>query len=663
MTIAQNVTAKLVVGLVVVSMLFSLSFTSAKAATAEELQAQITTLLSQIAQLQGQLGQGGTGVGAGVCPFTWTMDLKTGSAGADVMKLQQFLNSDPETRVAASGVGSAGMETMTYGPMTAAAVSKFQTKYSGAILAPAGLVNPTGFFGPGTRAKANMLCASAPAPSDDDSNDDSNDDANDDDSSDELSGEADLDTASLDSASDDEVEEGAEDAEIATFNVEFQDGDASISRIDVMLDSGDTSDAWDALESVSLWVDGDKVAETNADDEDDYQDDEMTLRFSGLDIVAMEDEEVEVVIAATLQSNIDAADQDTYTVSIPSMRFFDAEGVASTEEDPTTDTVTFDIVAAGFEDEVIVKSSNDDPEATTLQVEDSAKSDWFTVFVFDLDTDDSTNDIELNTIDIEVITGNDDYAAVVDDAELVIDGVTVDDFDVVISTTTDPADTGTLTFDVDGDVVIDAGERVAAELKLRFKALVTEGATVEASVDGTTIDAEGADDVTGEGASTGETHTLRTTGIEVELDSTDADITVVDSTDNDYGTFVISVDVTAFEQEVFIPISAASTTWKLADADGATILSSDTASTTVVLDSTAAEGGAGDAFFEINEGETETITLTVTYTPGASAPQSARLVLETLVFDETGTATGADDEEWDALPATTYRTSVISIQD
>jgi len=85
-------------------------------------------------------------------------DLAQGTSNAEVMRLQQFLNMDPDTRVAAAGsVGSAGMETQYYGPATAAAVSKFQVKYRAEVLTPNGLVNPTGYFGPSSRAKANAL--------------------------------------------------------------------------------------------------------------------------------------------------------------------------------------------------------------------------------------------------------------------------------------------------------------------------------------------------------------------------------------------------------------------------------------------------------------------------------------------------------------------------
>lgn len=143
--IAHNVVAKLTVAFVTVAMLLALA-PSAKAATAEEMQQMINDLLAQVAALQG--GMGGSTSGAAMCPYTWTRTLTSGATGMDVMKLQQFLNSDADTRVSASGVGSAGMETEYYGPATAAAVSKFQTKYRSDILSPAGLVNPTGTFGP-----------------------------------------------------------------------------------------------------------------------------------------------------------------------------------------------------------------------------------------------------------------------------------------------------------------------------------------------------------------------------------------------------------------------------------------------------------------------------------------------------------------------------------
>ncbi len=92
------------------------------------------------------------------CPYKWNTNLKIGSTGTDVMKLQQFLNSMSGTVIATSGAGSAGMESTYYGAKTGAAVKKFQEMYKGEILTPVGLTSGTTNFFSSTRAKANALC-------------------------------------------------------------------------------------------------------------------------------------------------------------------------------------------------------------------------------------------------------------------------------------------------------------------------------------------------------------------------------------------------------------------------------------------------------------------------------------------------------------------------
>lgn len=636
MTKTSDFASKAVVAVAAIAMAFSVFAAPAKAQSTEDLQKMINDLLAQVAALQGSTGSASA---AGVCPFTWTRDLKTGATGADVKALQQFLNANADTRVAATGVGSAGMETEYFGPATAAAVSKFQVMYRADVLTPAGLTNPTGFFGPGTRAKANALCVAS-------SNGGSTTDDEDDTDSSDLSGEADLTAFEISSADEDQIEEGAEDAPVAELTVEFEDGDASISRIDVSIASTSV-DAWDVLETVSLWVDGDMVAEEDASDEDNYLDeDDGTIRFSGLDIVAMEDEELDIVVAVTVQGNVDSDDLGAFTVSADALRFFDADGVATT--DSTTgdlgDTVTFTIEEAGFEDEVIVKSSSADPDATTFQVEEDSKSDFETVFTFDIDTDDSVNDIEINEVAVTVFHSTGTFSSVVDDAELVIDGVTIDDY----SASSTSATTSLLTFDVDGDVTVDAGDRVAAELNLRFKALAVEGTTVRGSIASGAIDAEGADEVTSTGSATGDTHTLRTQGIAVTLDSDSAVVTTGDNAGDDYATFKLVLDVTAFEQEVFISTNqATSVVASIVDGAGTVV----TGTSTVVISSSAdVEGGS----FKINEGETETVTISVVF-DAATAGAAARLQLTSLVFGETD---GANNQTWSAQPATDYRTDI-----
>ncbi|MBI5645130.1 hypothetical protein HY970_03460 [Candidatus Kaiserbacteria bacterium] len=152
----KNVAAVLL-GLGMILSTFALA-TPAKADVISDLQAQIQALLAQIAALQG-----GSSTPSAAC-FTFTQNLKQGSTGGEVMQVQKFLNSMADTRVAASGAGSPGNETSTFGPATKAAVVKFQEKYAADILTPVGLSRGTGNWLASTRAKANALCASNPNP-------------------------------------------------------------------------------------------------------------------------------------------------------------------------------------------------------------------------------------------------------------------------------------------------------------------------------------------------------------------------------------------------------------------------------------------------------------------------------------------------------------------
>lgn len=155
----KSKTAKVVSGFVGVAMAAMMLPGVASAATVEELTAQINALLAQVAALQAQLGSGSGATTGGACAYVFTKDLKMGMTDSEVMNLQKVLNMSADTQVAASGVGSSGMETSYFGGLTKAAVIKFQNKYASEILAPVGLTAGTGFVGAATRAKLNAMCA------------------------------------------------------------------------------------------------------------------------------------------------------------------------------------------------------------------------------------------------------------------------------------------------------------------------------------------------------------------------------------------------------------------------------------------------------------------------------------------------------------------------
>ena len=107
---------------------------------------------SSAASSQGEVRSGNAAVSVGT---TFVRALRVGAKGEDVKLLQVILNSDADTRVAASGDGSSGKETIMLGRLTLAAIQRFQVKHGIAKPGDDGYGN----IGPKTRAKLNAVLA------------------------------------------------------------------------------------------------------------------------------------------------------------------------------------------------------------------------------------------------------------------------------------------------------------------------------------------------------------------------------------------------------------------------------------------------------------------------------------------------------------------------
>lgn len=118
--------------------------------TAADLSQQITELQERVLLLQSKvkaLQQQGPDVQK-FALFSFDINLFVGNSGEIVTQLQEALTDN--------GVYS-GPVTGYFGPLTKGGVVAFQEKYAADILAPLGLTRGTGYFGPSTRKKLNIL--------------------------------------------------------------------------------------------------------------------------------------------------------------------------------------------------------------------------------------------------------------------------------------------------------------------------------------------------------------------------------------------------------------------------------------------------------------------------------------------------------------------------
>lgn len=619
-----NITAKaaaVAAGLSLIVMSFA--FPAKAAMSATEIAAQIAVLQAELAALTGSSST------------TFTMNLTLGSTGAEVTALQNWLIK--------KGYAIPAGATGYFGTQTQSALAAYQ--------AANGIVPAAGYFGPITRAKVNAS-GSTPTPT---PGTDTNDTTG------LRGGEASLERLRVNDGEDSDVEEGGT-AEVAEIEFKVEDGDVRVNRLDLTLDAAsgnDEDEPWKAFDTITLIADGKEIASQDVSDEDDWLDNDgpYVFRFTGLNYVVRENKTATIIVEVEAQNGVvDSGSADTWTLYVDTdgIRAVDGEGIQQYIGNASQD-VSFDLVEEGDGEELTVRSSSDDPDATTLKVEDDKRSDWYTVFVFDLEAEE--NDIEIDQLPIDFTTGTADVEDVIDDVRLKIDGKTFDDFDW--------DGTGTFastTFDVDKDATVDEGDRAEIEVQVRFKKAdgvnYAPGETIKASVRGENIEAEGADDLEGSGNATGEMHTLQVSGINVERTDRSANATSVDGADNDYAIFVIEVDVTAFDQDVFIPtIGADAFTYRIENASDGSTLSVAAATSSTVSSNASTQGG----YYRVSEGQTKNFTFRVVLNPlDADESQSYRLQLLSIEFADTASA---PDQSWTALPENTYETPSAYIAD
>ena len=627
MTIAKDFASKFAVAFVAAAMIFSAIAPAVQAAEdTKDLQKTINDLLAQVAALQSKMGDDKTTTTT-TTTTTSSCDvpmapLTMGSKGGGVTGLQ--------TRLIADGNVIAAGATGYFGAQTKMALAAWQT---------ANKVMPAvGYYGPVTMAAMKATCKPVVVDEDKDPKDPT--------SSNDLSGEGALDKFEIDNASDSDVQEGAEDAEIAEITVEAADGDIEVDRMTFQImdasitpttDKNTEQDPWEVFETISLWVDGDMVAEFNASDEDNYLDeDKGEFRFSGLDLVLNEDEEVDMIVAATVMNSVDGAGvskKADWKLGATGVRYFDADGVS--EDDKTTGdldsnptvTANFDIVVEGDGEELKFALASSNPNASDIVVDLTKSTKNVSILEYTIEAKEA--DIELNDLYVDIDT----FVF----SNLVIEDVTIDIEGDEFNAENSASATTTKTkfrFDVDGDITVEEGEKVTVKVMVDLRSQKTgmtnryaNGTTIKATADIKNTNAEGADDIANsdlKGSAVGKVHTLVAEGVTLEAKSTDAKNTINNTTaDASFGEFKINFDVTAVEATAFVALTAGRDTgntgvvFQIEDANGAPVtLGAATQSLTRKSGGTVSGG-----FVEIAEGASATFELVVTYNPATSPTQ------------------------------------------
>jgi hypothetical protein len=573
-----------------------------------------------------------------VAAANFTRNLKKGDTGADVKALQEFLNAKGYT-VAVAGAGSKGMETMTYGPATAAAVSKFQEAYASEILAPLGLSKGTGNFGTATRAKANALASSTTGGTTDNGTTDGDTDTD----SDKLTGgEANLKNFKrISDYSGEDIKDDTTDNAVYGFKFDVEDADVKVSRVDLRFYSaGTVTDPWKAFDTISLYAGDKKVADVDAGSKSDWtkksSGNGYEIRLSGVDTIVKEGDTAEFTVKVDVK-NIDDSDLSSadWSVYIPAngIRATDAAGVEQYIGD--SDTLsgasadeTFTIEAIGADTEMRLATASANPKASTIVVDDNNTTKDVDVMVGTIEA--RNGEITVNKVVVFATTSDTDLTDVINDVALTIDGNTYTDWYYADTATgaevADPNESGYIVFDLadsDDEITIDEGDKVDMTLTVDFKKLsgnYTSGATVQFDVDETSRSAWEVDDAAGDAIGTssdkgtinGEEHKVASTGLLATIVSTTATKTAGDNNANDVGDYRVKFALEAVNDTYFVSATTTAViTYHVEDGAGTTV----STTTTAALTSTAEKEGNA---YRVDDGSSEDFTLTVTLNPQTS---------------------------------------------
>lgn len=438
---------------------------AARAQSAADLQAQINALLAQIAALQGN-----TGTTAAV---SFTRDLTTGSTGAEVTALQNWLIS--------KGYGIAAGATGYFGAQTVAALAKYQ--------AANGIVPAAGYFGPVTRAKVNAESSATTG---------GNTGGNTGSTGALKGGAGDLTITNRTANLEKNITEGATE-NVVSFDAEADDNsDIAITSVRVAIDvtSSGSTRANRYVDEVLVLIDGKEVG--SADISSFSRSGSVhTATINLKDAVVRSGDKARFYVALVARDSISSDDRNTgaFKVTVDRVRFEDATGAILTEQPSGVETTGISFNAASEDNSFSVQNVSSTPASKILKVNETSTSDEYHVLTFRLKAGSKSADVDVSEVVVDINTvGTTTATAAINDIWLKVGSKTYRDYVLA-------ADKATFTID-EGDLVIDGDSTENVEVYAKFNRTngnYASGEKFTFVVAGSKIDAE---DVRGNGVGT-----------------------------------------------------------------------------------------------------------------------------------------------------------------
>ncbi len=716
--ILKTKAAKLAAGLVGFAFVFSLFVTpvATKAQTNTELQAMINTLLAQIASLQGSIGSTG---GSMMMSHTFGADLTVGSQGADVVALQQMLVTKGFLTI------PAGVAMGYFGELTRSALATFQSAN--------GISPASGYFGPITRTKVNammmvtgttpgttsypagctssvgyssttgMSCAGSTYPAGCTSSvgyssttgmSCAGSTGTTNPSTGALRGGAgDVTVTERNTGTHDEVLEGDEEVKVLGFEVEAEGGDVMVTSVRVEFKhEGSGSRRFNRYVDEVQIMNGNQVvgsADVSAFSESSnvYS---RNIPVSG--VIVREDATLRLHVAVTAVRNVDSNDLgEDWQVALGQIRFEDATGAILTDntgdgiDGDITETFSFEDLQSSGDIELTVSEDNESVnDARTVQVDDSRDTNDVEILSFTIEAKGS--DMFINEIPFTITSTGAGVTEIANDFRLMMNGEEVGRASIDapasgatgFASNTDMTRTITITDLDDDDVMIDEGDEVTFVLVADINDIdgaFGNGDTFSVALDSDDVDAEDengdiVEDLSGS-ADSGPL-TFASSGIMLAAgrsDSVERVYNLDTTSSDDQGRYVINFDVTAFKNDAYVALTAASSTSSATPStagayvyvestnDNDVAVGTSTITTTLELDGSQSSGVSQSGnYVRINKGRTAHLTLTVNYDAATSGTYRAQLY----AVNFAGTAVAGTSQHL-ATPTEDYQSPSVQV--